>query len=150
MSTAVEDVVALLEYAATRLQDRMVGLTDDEWSWRPVDGDDRVTIRWRLDHLAETLDEPRNREWFGADPDPAAGPAPAVSADEAVRAVGAAAARFAALARGLGADAADPLGSVAGPYAADSRLSLVLHVVDELVHHAAEAALLRDLWAARS
>jgi hypothetical protein len=145
---AVEDVAGLLEYASTRLQDRMAGLTDAEWAWQPVAGDALVTIRWRLDHIAEALGEGRNWEWLGADPSDAPTLAPAASADAAVATVADATARVAALARGLGADSAEPLGAVAGPYGEDSRLSFVLHVVDELVHHAAEAALIRDLYAA--
>jgi hypothetical protein len=147
VTTALEDVVALFEYATTRLLDRVAGLTDDEWDRQPVDGELRISIRWRLDHIAETLDEPRNREFLGAGPSGEAAPVPAASADAAVAAVRAAAARFAALARGLGDSASEPLGPVAGPYGADSRLSFVLHVVDELVHHAAEVAVLRDLHA---
>jgi len=147
VTTALEDVVALFEYATTRLLDRVAGLTDDEWAWEPIGDEPRVSIRWRLDHIAETLDEPRNREFLGAGPSDEAAPVPAASADAAVAAVCEAAARFAALARGLGDSASEPLGPVAGPYGADSRLSFVLHVVDELVHHAAEVALLRDLHA---
>ncbi len=148
MTSAVEDVVGLLEYATTRLQDRMVGLTDDEWNWQPVLGDGLVTIRWRLDHVAAALGEERNWTWLGADVSGVPSVGAATGADAAITAVADASAAFAGLARGLGTTAGDPLGSVAGPYADDSRLSLVLHVVDELVHHAAEAALIRDLYAA--
>lgn len=148
--TATADVAGLLEYATTRLQDRMAGLTDHEWEWQPVAGDARVTIRWRLDHLAETLGDDRNREWLGEEPTGAPPIAPAASADAAVAAVVDAGTRFTALVRGLDAEGAAPIGPVAGPYADDSRLSFVLHVVDELVHHAAEAALLRDLYAERT
>jgi len=148
MTTAVEDVVGLLEYATTRLQDRMVGLTDDEWNWQPVLGDGLVTIRWRLDHVAAALGEERNWTWLGADVSGAPTTTAAAGADAATAAVVRASAAFADLARGLGTTAGDPLGPEAGPYADDSRLSLVLHVVDELVHHAAEAALIRDLYAA--
>lgn len=41
-------------------------------------------------------------------------------------------------------------GKPAGRYGAASRRSFVLHVLDELIHHGAEAALLRDLYAATS
>ena len=46
------------------------------------------------------------------------------------------------------ASLAAPLGAIAGPYATDTRRSFVLHIADELIHHSAEAALLRDLHAA--
>jgi hypothetical protein len=79
---AEEDLVETFRYVADRLVARLAGLTDDEWAWAPIASDDRVTIRWRLDHIASTL-------------------------------------------------------------------TFVLHVLDEVVHHGAEASLLRDLDAAR-
>ena len=42
-----------------------------------------------------------------------------------------------------------PLGPDWGPYAEDSTLELVLHVLDEMVHHGAEVSLLRDLYVYR-
>jgi hypothetical protein len=41
-----------------------------------------------------------------------------------------------------------PLGAAFGPYAQANTLDLALHVLDELVHHAGEVGVLRDLWAA--
>jgi hypothetical protein len=38
------------------------------------------------------------------------------------------------------------LGLVAGPYAEDDKASLVLHQLDEQIHHGAELAVLRDLY----
>ena len=43
-----------------------------------------------------------------------------------------------------------PLGEVAGDFADATGRSFVLHIADELIHHTAEAALLRDLFASRS
>jgi hypothetical protein len=43
---------------------------------------------------------------------------------------------------------AEPIGAVGGRYGQGTRRSFVLHIVEELVHHGAEAALLRDLFAA--
>jgi hypothetical protein len=43
----------------------------------------------------------------------------------------------------------EPIGPAAGRYGGASRRSFALHIADELIHHAAEAALLRDLYAAR-
>jgi hypothetical protein len=40
------------------------------------------------------------------------------------------------------------LGATFGPYAEDNRADLLLHITDELIHHGAEVALLRDLYAA--
>ena len=42
-----------------------------------------------------------------------------------------------------------PLGEVAGYFADATGRSFVLHIADELIHHTAEAALLRDLFAGR-
>jgi hypothetical protein len=40
------------------------------------------------------------------------------------------------------------LGASFGPCAESNRADLLLHVADELIHHGAEIALLRDLYAA--
>ena len=42
-----------------------------------------------------------------------------------------------------------PIGPTFGPFAEANGLDLALHVLDEVVHHAAEVGLLRDLYAAR-
>lgn len=47
------------------------------------------------------------------------------------------------------ADLARPCGPAEGPWAETSRAGLVLHINRELIHHGAEIALLRDLWAHR-
>ncbi len=43
---------------------------------------------------------------------------------------------------------ARPLGPSFGPWAESNWADMLLHVADELVHHGAEVALLRDLYAA--
>ena len=42
-----------------------------------------------------------------------------------------------------------PLGPVAGPYKEAPLVGLLLHVVDEMIHHGAEIGVLRDLYAHR-
>jgi uncharacterized damage-inducible protein DinB len=42
-------------------------------------------------------------------------------------------------------DLIDPLGPIAGPYADSDKGALVLHQIDEMIHHGAELAVLRDL-----
>jgi ankyrin repeat protein len=42
----------------------------------------------------------------------------------------------------------EPIGPVGGPYADSTRRAFVLHVLDELIHHGAEVATLRDLYRA--
>jgi hypothetical protein len=41
------------------------------------------------------------------------------------------------------------MGAIAGPYADADRVAFVVHIMDELIHHAAEVALLRDLYRLR-
>ena len=167
MDSAERDVVALFEFAARRLTDRMSHLSDDEWTWEPIAGDPRTTVRWRLEHIVDTLTDPRNRLWLGLGPAhqhdgasasaPAPAPAPAsasASASEetaasASTALESAIADFMATVRELGDGASEKIGAVAGSYGDATRRSFVLHVIDELIHHAAEAAMLRDLYAAR-
>lgn len=150
MDTAQQDVVELIEYVGGRLTERMAGLTEGEWAWQPIPGDADVTVRWRLDHIVETLTDTRNREWLGLGPAHDTPPGPAVSAEQALADLDRAVRTFADDARELGDGAGEPIGAVAGPYGESTRRSYVLHVVDELVHHGAEAALLRDLYAART
>jgi len=42
-----------------------------------------------------------------------------------------------------------PLGPVAGPYKDAPLVGLLLHIVDEMIHHGAEFGVLRDLYAHR-
>ena len=42
-----------------------------------------------------------------------------------------------------------PLGPAAGPYADAPLVGLLLHIVDEMIHHGAEFGVLRDLYAHR-
>ena len=36
--------------------------------------------------------------------------------------------------------------ALAGPFAGEPIVALIMHILDEVVHHAAEVALLRDLY----
>ena len=142
-----EDLLALFDEAYSRLSNRLTGLADDEWAWSPIN-DPKVSIRWRLQHLTDMLTERRNAEWLGVDV-PSSRVAPSVTtAEQAVVHLAEAAARCRAVIESA-ADLDEPIGPEAGPYAAASRRSFVLHVLDELIHHAAEAALLRDLYPGR-
>jgi DinB superfamily len=164
-------VLTSLDYVWERLRARCEGLTQEEYLWEPVadcwsvrdiDGvvsierDDSdpepapvTTIAWRLWHIgSDCLGgytqgglgpwplQVRDREWF-------------MDVDQALAAVDTA---WAAFRSGLGALGEDrmnsPLGERWGPYADSSWADLVLHAQDELSHHGAEIALLRDLYAA--
>lgn len=159
-----------------RTIERLDGLSDEEYLWEPVhdcwsvrraaDGTYRAdwapaadpapftTIAWRLCHLTSCYGSRRNAEWLGL---PAEGgatfeqldPVPR-TATAAIESLSAARARWSAVLGSL-SDAAwtEKLGPVAGPFAEADKAGFVLHMVDEFIHHAAEVALLRDLWRAQ-
>jgi DinB superfamily len=109
-----------------------------------------TTIAWRLWHLVEVYGGKRNPQWLGVQR-PAGGferddPAPATAA-EAVAALERAHAFWQDVLRELPAAAWwEPLGRIAGPYAEDDKASLVLHQLDEQIHHGAELGVVRDLY----
>lgn len=142
------DIVAdLICYTGGRLLERMDGLSDEEWAWRPTSDPD-LSLQWRLDHIGELLAAPRVPVWLGVDLDPPSC-RPAAGAEAAI----------AAVRRGLEyllevhADPRyrpdDPIGEVGGPFAEQPRSTFALHLADELIHHGAEASMLRDLYADR-
>jgi DinB superfamily len=109
-----------------------------------------TTIAWRLAHLIVGVFGARNASHFGGPPMDYG------SHDYAGTAAGALAqlddgyARWVAGVRGLDEDGlARPVGEAEGPYAAYPYAALVLHINRETIHHLAEVALLRDLWAHR-
>jgi len=141
-----DDVIETFEHVWQRFQRRMAGLGDEEWSWQPT-ADDQVTVRWRLGHIAATLLEERNDAWLGVS---VAGyrQAAAATAEEALADIQRGHERMTtALRMTTDVSLAEPIGAQAGQYAAASRLSFALHLLDEFIHHTAEAALLRDLYA---
>lgn len=161
-----------LDYFFDRLRRRMVGLTDAEYFWEPVspclniqpgargraprgdaDGAGPVTtIAWRIAHIADGLREERNWRWMGQEPvlrDDDMWQAP--TANDAIGYLDEA---FAAWKRLVASVPPDdwwlPMGPVAGPYGTSDRVAFVVHVMDELIHHGAEVALLRDLYRSRN
>jgi DinB superfamily len=109
-----------------------------------------TTIAWRLAHLIVGVFGARNASHFGGPPMDYG------SHDYAGTAAGALAqlddgyARWVAGVRGMDEDGlARPVGEAEGPYAAYPYAALVLHINRETIHHLAEVALLRDLWAHR-
>jgi hypothetical protein len=162
-----------LDYVWSRIRERLDGLTAEEYLWEPAPGCWSVrpgpdggwqierpgpeptpppvtTIAWRLWHIgSECLAgytsqglgpwplEVRDLEWYAT-------PEPAVKAlDEAWLA-------FRAGLAELGEDGLwQPLGPAWDEFADDPWAGLVLHAQDEMSHHGAEIALLRDLYAVR-
>jgi hypothetical protein len=149
MTTFTDDLLGLFDHAWERFRARMAGLTDDEWAWTPAP-DDRIGLRWRLAHVQDLLAEDRNARWLGLEPEPTT-PFGRVAANAAEALVNVEDAYAWWRGRLAGRDDETlqrPIGRPAGRYGRASRYSFALHIVDELVHHTAEAALLRDLYAA--
>jgi DinB superfamily/Ankyrin repeats (3 copies) len=173
MPTAKDDLLSLADYAFRRLRDRIADLTDEEYFWEPApgcwsvrpagDGTWRVdasvpppepapvtTIAWRLSHIIDLLRAGRNATWLGVAPIPA--PNHRGAPETAATAAGRLDEAYAWFRRHVDAvdeaTLSEPMGSVAGPYAQDSRRAFILHQLDELIHHGAEVGVLRDLYLA--
>jgi len=147
---------------------RMEGLTDEEYRWEPVagcltvqlagDGTFRLdargevtpppftTIAWRIGHMASVFGERASNHFGDESWD-----------DAAVRWPGTADGALAMLTEqyrlwhegveSLGEDRLfEPSGPHEGPFAEAPKATLVLHINREFLHHAAEVALLRDLY----
>ena len=120
--------MGLSDYVYQRTRSRLAWLTDDEYFWEPVPG--CWTIR-------------RTGSPGGFERDD---PAPATAA-EAIAVLDRAHAFWQDVLQELPAASWwEPLGPVAGPYAEDDKASLVLHQLDEQIHHGAELGVLRDLY----
>jgi len=150
-----------------QLRPRLAGLTDDEYFFEPVPGcwtlhrDGRIdfaypppqpdpftTIAWRMAHVIVGVLAARIHSHFGGPPadyqswDYATDAATALAQlDEAYQA-------WMTGVRSLDdARLAQPCGPAEGPYADKSMTTLVLHINREVIHHGAEIALLRDIYA---
>lgn len=109
-----------------------------------------TTIAWRLGHLVVGVLGARNAAHFGGPPCDYQGWAYAGTAAEALDQLDDAHARWVAGVRGLGEEGlARPCGPAEGPWAEATMATLVLHIHREVIHHGAEVALLRDLYAHR-
>jgi len=108
-----------------------------------------TTIAWRLGHVIVGIFGARNAAHFGGPPmDYATVHWPATAAD-ALRMLDEGYDRWtAAVTRLDEARMALPVGEAEGPHADRPYASLVLHIHREVIHHLAEVALLRDLYAA--
>jgi uncharacterized damage-inducible protein DinB len=147
VTTERQDLVELGQYAYGRLRERLDGLTDEEFAWEPAAG--VSTLAWRIGHIAELLSEDRNAAWLGVTSPAGPAAAPSRSAAEAVAALEAAFDVWSSVVDAVpDSSLTEPVGPVGGPYADSTRRAFVLHVLDELIHHGAEVALVRDLWAA--
>ncbi|MEX5296718.1 DinB family protein [Kocuria sp. CPCC 205268] len=109
-----------------------------------------TTIAWRLAHLVVGVLAVRSHGHF-AGPEASYGTwVYAGTADAALAQLDREYDRWMTGVRALSeSDLARPCGPVEGPYGELPMLALVLHVNRELIHHGAEIALLRDLYAHR-
>ena len=170
--TISSEVLALLDWARERTFARLAGMTDAEYLWEPVrdvltvradehgafraDPAPRpepvpapvATIAWRMWHIARdclrtyrirflrTLPEGGDRHAFPG------------TAAEGVRALRS---EWDAFRDDVAAMSDAELMTLMGPhalsYAEDTYVALVLHALDEIIHHSAELGLLRDLYA---
>jgi hypothetical protein len=176
MSTIGPSMISAFDHVYGRLVDRLAGRSDEEYLWEPVPGcwslrpgeDGRwhldggggggpppepvpfTTIAWRLGH-AGGLGLGGFANWlFG---DRALLPEAIVYPGRAAEVRGFLDDYYDEWRSGLAGLSDDaweqPLGASWGAYAESTTLDLALHVLDELVHHGAEIALLRDLYAVR-
>ncbi|MFN8193917.1 MAG: DinB family protein [Nocardioidaceae bacterium] len=110
-----------------------------------------TTIAWRLGHVLVGVLAARNAAHFGAPPADYHSWDYAAGADEALAQLDAQVATWVEGVRSLGEEGLSrPCGEAEGPFAEEPLAMLVLHIHRELIHHGAELALLRDLFAHRS
>jgi hypothetical protein len=109
-----------------------------------------TTIAWRLAHIIVGVFGARVASHFGGPPVDYATFTYAGTAAEALEQLDDTHDRWTAGVRGLdAAGMAEPCGPAEGPYSELPMAALVLHIHREVIHHGAEVALLRDLWAHR-
>ena len=174
MDDVKRELLELSAYALERLTKRIADLGDDEYGWAPVPGAwslrtgrdgqlhmqwgvtfDEVppvtTIAWRLTHIIDLLSEERCATGIGLEPETEnlfaeGAPATADRARELLVPAGDRWARY--------VTATDPaalfqkLGPIGRQHADSTRMTFILHIIDELIHHAAEVGVLRDLYRA--
>ncbi|WP_405058926.1 DinB family protein [Kribbella sp. NBC_01505] len=170
MTTTLENLLKLSDFAWQRLRARVQGLTDEEYFWEPFDGcwsirktgagfvqdssdippepSPFTTLAWRISHIVDILQEDRTATWFGHEADPADGQPPVPgSAAEALTALDHSydvwRRRLAALSQ---EDLDRRMGQIAGPWANDDGTAFALHILDELIHHGAEVGTVRDFY----
>jgi hypothetical protein len=169
MTSSRDDLIELSGFAWQRLRGRMDGLTDAEYLWEPVPGCRTVrpmpdgtwrsdgpadepqftTLAWRLCHIADLLAEGRNAPWLGQELLPGSKNGdPGRAAEVLSRLDEAYGTWHGVLARTTEQTLQERIGPIGGMFAESTRRAFALHILDELIHHGAEAALLRDLYAA--
>src|SRR6476661_203471 len=172
MSTETKDLTTQLAdqldfHWSYQLRPRLHGLTDEEYFWEPVPGcwtvhrDGAIdfefpppepapftTIAWRMAHVIVGVFAMRNHSHFGGPPADYESWHYATDAKTAVAQLDDAYKNWIAGVRGLDDDELDrPCGPAEGPYAEYPISTLILHINRETIHHGAEIACIRDLYA---
>lgn len=107
-----------------------------------------TTIAWRMAHVIVGVFAVRTHSHFGGPPADYETWKYATDADTALRQLDDAYAGWTAGVHSLGdADLSKPCGPAEGPYAAEPMSTLILHINREVIHHGAEIACIRDLYA---
>lgn len=150
-----------------QLRPRLDGLTDDEYFWAPVPDcwtvhpggsidfsypppqpEPFTTIAWRLAHVIVGVFAIRNHSHFGGPPADYESWPYATDAATALSQLDDAYRHWIEGVRSLDdAGLAKPVGPAEGPWAEHSMAVLVLHINREVIHHGAEIACIRDLYA---
>ncbi len=162
-----------LDDAWDPLLERLDGISDDEYTWEPVascwtirpDNEGGMvadwadpdpvpapvtTIAWRCWHIAVDCLDSYSSRLFGATGTGLTGPSWVHKPDQAQAMLSAAWVVFRSGVAAWGDEGLwMPLGSAWGPYAEHNNLALAVHAQREVIHHGAEIALLRDLYAFR-
>jgi hypothetical protein len=164
------DLIRLSEKAYDRLRARLEGLTDDEYRWEPApvtwnvrtgtDGEavwdfglapvapaPITSLAWRMIHITDLLTEDRCALLLGLDEAEPNELRISLTADDAVDQLESA---FAMWRRTLERADESRLGEPCDHAYWPDKLTFAFHIIDELIHHAAEIGLLRDLYAARA
>ena len=177
MADIVDSIIRTYDHVWGRFVGRLDGLSDEEYLWEPVagcwslrkasDGHWRLdgnggggpaphpvpvtTIAWRVGHLGPLALGGFTDRCFGTGAFRRENLELAPNAEAVVALLDA---QFRAWRDGLAdltpSEWRAPLGSSWGPYAEANMVDLALHVLDEVVHHAAEVGVLRDLYEHRS
>lgn len=158
----------------SNLTERLVGITRDEYLWEPaggcwsvhagadgvvrVDGDRQAepdpapvtTIAWRLWHIGVDALDSYSGRLLDATGAAASGTGWYLEPERAIADMNAA---YSCFRDGVAARTEDewwrPIGEAFGEFGEHPLYALVLHALHEVTHHAAEVALLRDLYRAR-
>lgn len=152
---------------SNQLRPRLDGLTDHEYFWAPVpdcwtvhpDGaidfsypapqpEPFTTIAWRLAHVIVGVFAMRNHSHFGGPPADYESWPYATDAATALHQLDDAYRNWIDGVRSLSEDDLQrPCGPAEGPYGNEPMAVLVLHINREVIHHGAEIACIRDLYA---